>query len=533
MVSILFYVLDGIVSLLLAIPFLNPFVYINSRVFTNTETYILTAWASLFLLIWLPWRGWKISLRIVVWGWLLAACINSIIGLLQYFGVTDVTGIASVPLGVASGNVRQTNLLATLQVIGLLALFWLWRSNALPFRSKVLNNGLVALLAVIVLTGLAATASRIGMVELASAALLMLYYGWNQTSAENNVLPRRLVMRRAAMITIIGLIFYAAIAILLPLFLHDTEGSQGRNLIDRWAHAENSCNSRFTLYSNVLQLISLKPWTGWGWGNLAWANFVTIYDDRRMCSPWLDNAHNLPLHLAVTLGIPAALVICGAIFYVIWRSRPWRETSPNRQLAWGVLLMIALHSLVEYPLWYGPFQVAVVICVALLWTTRPTALTMKGIVPHTHRAPWLCSGLAAVMLAAAGYATWDYWRISQLFVPVTMRAPQWREDPIAPASKSWLFAGYVRLALVLGTPVTRENAAQMLPMAILATHVGPMSDVIGKIVESSAMLGHNDLALAYLKRFQLAMPKEYQEWAAQHASLVEQLQSGGPKAKPP
>jgi hypothetical protein len=29
--------------------------------------------------------------------------------------------------------------------------------------------------------------------------------------------------------------------------------------------------------------------------------------------------------------------------------------------------VIVLHSLLEYPLWYGPFQMALGICLGLLW----------------------------------------------------------------------------------------------------------------------------------------------------------------------
>ena len=46
-----------------------------------------------------------------------------------------------------------------------------------------------------------------------------------------------------------------------------------------------------------------SPWLGWGWGELDYAHYATLYDGPRFCDI-LDNAHNLPLHLAVELGIP-------------------------------------------------------------------------------------------------------------------------------------------------------------------------------------------------------------------------------------
>jgi O-antigen ligase len=116
-----------------------------------------------------------------------------------------------------------------------------------------------------------------------------------------------------------------------------------------------------TLWSNVLELIGQKPWFGWGWGRLDYAHYMHLYEGARFCDI-LDNAHNLPLHLAVELGVPMALILCGAALWSTWRSRPWRESDPLRQLAWTVLAVLALHSLLEYPLWYGPFQMALGIC---------------------------------------------------------------------------------------------------------------------------------------------------------------------------
>ncbi len=39
-------------------------------------------------------------------------------------------------------------------------------------------------------------------------------------------------------------------------------------------------------------------------------------------------------------------------------------------MAWGVLAIILLHSLLEYPLWYGPFQMALCQCVGLQLAAR-------------------------------------------------------------------------------------------------------------------------------------------------------------------
>lgn len=60
---------------------------------------------------------------------------------------------------------------------------------------------------------------------------------------------------------------------------------------------------------------------------------ANLYTGERFCAI-LDNAHNLPLHLAVELGVPMAAILCGGAAYAIWRQRPWAER--DAMLANGV-----------------------------------------------------------------------------------------------------------------------------------------------------------------------------------------------------
>src|SRR5205085_9473049 len=161
---------------------------------------------------------------------------------------------------------------------------------------------------------------------------------------------------------------YFAAAVLMPVLLDALTGAMpARTLWGRLGGGQ-ACSSRLVLWSNVLHLIAQKPLAGWGWGELDRAHFETLYEGARFCDI-LDNAHNLPLHLAVELGVPAALLVCGLGLWWAWRQRPWQEADATRQLAWAVLALIALHSLLEYPLWYGPFQIA--FGAALGWLLAP------------------------------------------------------------------------------------------------------------------------------------------------------------------
>ena len=287
------------------------------------------------------------------------------------------------------------------------------------------------------------------------------------------------------------------------------EASTGVSATHLWSRVAESdgCGSRTVLWSNVAHLIGLKPWLGWGWGELDFAHFATLYAGPRFCDI-LDNAHNLPLHLAVELGLPAAFLICGGLVWAAARARPWRESDPVRQMAWAVLGVMVVHSLLEYPLWYGPFQITLGLCLGLLCPAR----TRSGDPRAEPFARWFPAGLAAAVLALAIYAGWDYHRVSQIYLPPENRSPEWREDPLSRARDSWLFANQVRFAELTITPLTQENAAWAHQTAAALLHYSPEPRVIEKLIESAVMVGRSDEALLQLARFRAAFPETYATW---------------------
>ena len=66
----------------------------------------------------------------------------------------------------------------------------------------------------------------------------------------------------------------------LDLASHDAFGRLGQ---------EVACGSRLMLYFNVLHLIAGKPWLGWGWGELDYAHFITLYNDPGFASFWITS----------------------------------------------------------------------------------------------------------------------------------------------------------------------------------------------------------------------------------------------------
>ncbi len=489
------------VALLICLPWLNPF----SPGPTANVVPLLFAWSCAAGLLLLrasvhPNQQRTDWVRAMAGAWVVAAAMSAMIGLLQYLGATEWLGVWAnrTEVGLAYGNLRQRNQFASLMSIGLVALLWWAAQPSRPgFRS---HAGLIAL-AMLLGAGNAASSSRTGLLQLLMVVVLSLYWQhWtrhHRASSQSGHGLRWVLL--AAVLT------YAVATWALPWLAGLDPMHAGA-----WARLREGdavCASRLTLWRNVLFLISEKPWAGWGWGELDYAHFITLYPGARFCDI-LDNAHNLPLHLAVELGVPLALLVCGGALWFIWRAQPWRELDATRHMAWGILAVIVLHSLLEYPLWYGPFQMAAGLC---LWLLMPHHSP-----PKRSLVPYLQAGCAGVLLGFCVLAAWQYRLASQIYLQPDERAPAYRVNTLEKTRHVVLFQAQLRFAELTTTKLTPANAAQMNLLAKETLHFSPEARVVETVINSALLLGRDTEADYYLERLQAAFPQAYSTWLQQH-----------------
>ncbi len=280
----------------------------------------------------------------LAWGLLGAGVLGCAVALVQVFapGWTDGTWIVTSGLaGRAVGNLRQPNHLCSLLLWAVVAAVALHALRRLP-------GWLLAVLLPLLVLCVELTASRTGA---AGLALLLLW------GLVDHRLPRsaRLALLAAPLLYALawgGMAWWGNVS-------QQAIGAGARLAADGGGLGESSPNGRLNIWRNALLLIAANPWTGTGFGefNLAWT--MTPFVNRP--TAFFDHTHNLPLQLMVELGLPLALGVLALLALALWQA--WRraalaadvDTAASSRAALVLVLLIGLHSMVEYPLWYAYF----------------------------------------------------------------------------------------------------------------------------------------------------------------------------------
>ncbi len=461
---------------------------------------LLAALVCVWLMIELGRRAAVRSNGLLMWvagAWVLAAAVSSVLGVLQYLDLAhDLSPWVNQPAkGDAFANLRQRNQFASLTSIGLVALLG-WEAMDLA-AGRARREVQIArwLLLLLMAAGVACSLSRTGAVQWGVMGLLVALWAWRW--ARHTGLRSRNLLCMAVMAP--GLVVLWSV--LMPWLADVMTGQQGASMILRVAGQTQDygmCAGRRVLWRNVLTLIAQHPWLGWGWGETDFAHFMTAYPTLRFCD-MLDNAHDFPLHLALEFGVPFALLCLIAALRWVLRRQPWGELRPERAMAWGVLCVLGIHSLLEYPLWYGPFQITLGLALGLLWVIPEQGLEPAAQAPSMRQQNAMLL-MCSLLFLGCLYAANDFRRVGQIYRPPELRDTAYRDNPLFYAKQTWLFRNQAEFAELTMQTVTADNAAEIYPQAQRLMHYSPEARVVKRLMESARVLGHQTQADALERR---------------------------------
>lgn len=307
-------------------------------------------------------------------GILVGGGVSVLIGLAQYFGISAWFGNALLhPVGKVYGNLGQRNLYSSYLLIFSCVLC------AVAVRYAV-NRWLVVGVLVVTAFLLAVAGSRMVLLD---ALILVLVLAWLSRGRRADYQLQRF--------SLLFLSFF--IALVAFQFISLSSGEGGASRITAVGDAP-----RVGEWLKGLRILMDHP-LGVGYGNYAKASFLYQLDQGVGSSITWSNAHSIVMQFLVEFGFLAVPILVVGILLGMRLLYEALHSDLDRVCFAICLILLVVHSLFEYPLWYMNFLLLFVAFVGL-------AKTDCGSGHKAVSVRW-GAGLALVILALVSY---DYTR---------------------------------------------------------------------------------------------------------------------------
>ncbi len=245
--------------------------------------------------------------------------------------------------GGAVANVGQQNHLCSLLGLGLASLTFLYIKQRLA-------SWQAWPMMLILLSGLALTASRsawifVGIIALAALAYRYLYFKTQQELASTTTRAKRLLF-----LLVLPALFYFVQLGLPHIPTSKSIITTNQRLVEL-AQTEDSV--RMQLFKATWYIYVDNPFLGVGFGQMAGED-LNHADRMPSFQGAHGQAHNTVLQFMAETGTVGTLILLSFLlaFFLRVKSEP---ITPERWVWWLWIIIISIHSLLEYPLWYMHF----------------------------------------------------------------------------------------------------------------------------------------------------------------------------------
>ena len=421
---------------------------------------------------------------------LIGAALNAVIGVLQHFHwhtLLDSVITAKIS-SVLYGNIAQSNHFANYIAMGLISL-------GLLFQQGKLKAVYVVVLAALLLFVMTLSGSR------SSWLYLLMMSGLAWWCARRDAALRPLLSYSLSLIAGFGLMH---LVVQLP-FMAGADSST--NTVQRLygellSNEGSSVWIKFYMWHEAWLMFTQSPWLGVGFGQFAWHHFQLLPVLRaNYISGLYNNAHNLIFQLAAEAGIGGLLALFGSLgiwFYGLYQrhaisNRKTFVPAPDRASSmenyqsraplsaahwWGyaVLGVLAIHSLLEYPLWYAYFVAIAAILLGAFDETR-YRLELRN-VGRFSLVMILLLGLLLLIQLRSGYQQLkDILAIRPVSGNVAEAFQRTRDGLVAVHGGS-LLSPYAELYILLDTEVNADHIKQKLALGSNVMHFAPIAPVV-------------------------------------------------------
>ncbi len=471
-------------GLLVSAPFLNPY-----------HTYPL-------LTFYTEWLAFAIGLAALAA--IAMAPSRNAVPFVQYYHVPlPVAGayVAVQPINAMFGTVNQPNNFADYLGCAVISVAFLHARNALSLLPALL-------IALPLAAGMALSGSRgsWGYFAIALALVPLLRLGGHSREAKRILQLACFALAVFLLVQILNL--YTGIFV-------GPEGrpsSSGERLI-RYLEIGGTGERpiRFQLFLYAWLMFLSNPLLGVGFGEYAWRAFELSAGLGAGSPPGLDrHSHNLFLQLLAETGSAGLLCVAIPLLSWFWRM-PWRSLTPDRCWMIGVVGVIGLHSMVEFPLWHANFLGMFAL---LFGAASPGGATVAP--TRLRRGLVLVVALAGGLTAGGVWS--DYRYFERWYLAVETRVARGETpgggdlDDLMKLREGSLFGPYFERIASEAIAIDEEDLGDKLALNTQVMRAYPMPSVVLRQVALLALSGRDADAARTLRAATTVYPRWTRDW---------------------
>ena len=468
---------------------------------------LYTAWAALLVMLgaWLRSElGEAAVSRALQWWTAAAGLLAAASGFVQYYHV-PLPGagayVAIQPINAMFGTVNQPNNFADYLGCALISVAFLHARRALGLLPALL-------IALPPTAGMALSGSRgsWGYFAIAFAVVPLVRLGGQPQEAKR--ILRLVCFALAAFLIVQILNLYTGIFV-GPEGRPSSPGERLMRYLEVGGTGERPIRLQLFLYAWLMFLSN--PLLGVGFGEYAWRAFELSAGLGSGSPPGLDrHSHNLFLQLLAETGILG--LSCVAIPLVHWFCRmPWRSLTPDRCWMIGVLAVIGLHSMLEFPLWHANF---LGVFALLFGAASPGGASAAA--TRLRRGLVLVVVLAGALTASGVWS--DYRSFERWYLAVETKLARGGTpgsgdlENLMKLREGSLFGPYFERIASEAIAIDEEDLGDKLALNTQVMRAYPMPSVVLRQVALLALSGRDADAVRALRAAATVYPRWTREW---------------------
>jgi len=416
--------------------------------------------------------------------------LSALIGVLQHYQwhtFLDSVVVVKISSSVY-GNLAQSNHFANYIALGMISLGFM-------YQLKKIRAVQVILLATPLLFVMTLSGSRSSWLYLLMMAGLA--WWWSRKDAIQRPLLRYCLLLVAGF----GVMH---LVVQLP-FVAGAESSV--NTVERLFDDKASGGIRLFLWREALVMFMNSPLLGVGIGQFAWNNFqlLPVLQPSGIVGLY-NNAHNLVFQIAAEAGIAGLLALLlplGVWLYGLRRSK----FDEAHWWGYAILGVLAIHSLLEYPLWYTYFVAIAAVLLGALDETR-YRLELRNI-GRLSVVAILVLGMISLMQLMRGYHNLE--QVYEIRSATNMDESNSKllRDKLVSAHGGSLLTPYIELIMSTLIEVNDDHLREKLAVNTRVMHFVPISSVVYRQALLLAQNNQLDQAKTILKQAIWSYSKSY------------------------